>query len=284
MTSLAPSIALSSTPRPVLLGLKLPAVVDVDRTFPGLTEVEAQIERACVLRMHDIPCNRKLPVAATNYCGAYLSAGDYRQAVKLPKFMAMPGDAGWHSSAVPLSSLLAFTEGSLDKAHALIEQGVDFASAETLAPVRCGAVTTPEFVMAKPDYFPYMSPAAKAHRFKAAWDQLETEFVFATNVSSPRLGVLPLDTTHRISLARTLHRAHHLLHEKYLGDCLPRLRMVGAACRSVRANVVYGRAGAPYSFHMANIRQTILPNAGFPGEYFAALVSCPSAPTQILNM
>ncbi|KAJ9063780.1 hypothetical protein DSO57_1037364 [Entomophthora muscae] len=276
----------------VLVGLKLPAYVDlnqeVDWMLPGLgrvpsesqlKEVEAQIKQGGVLKMDYSPCSRDVTSHEVKGCSSYISAGDYRYVVKLPESNVFAGKATMHSSQVPLSSLLTFTEGDAASAGLVIAAGVEFAAVETLA--ACDVVSTPEISMGKTSYFSLYSPKLQRSEFDSNWSNLVAEFDKIYTISSPQTGPLTLSRSHHQSLMRTLSTAKNFIQAKYLGDVIPRVKIVAAGCKNVTGTAVYGSNGTQFTSHPINLKSVILDNSEFPGEYFSALLSFSAAPYRI---
>lgn len=268
-----------SAPFPTLVGLKLPAVVDVNQEVKWRTAmheapadnivslVRGQLKESGVVQLQDMPCNKSAPVSIFNYCGSYLAVGDNREAEELISLE----DHEKHSYAVPLASLLTFTEGNRTRAHALIADGVDFASVETLTPASCEVVGSTELTMER-DVANNLYTKVRLERFTSKLNLLSADMASITALESRKLGTLALSSEHRGSLARTLARAKNRLLEKHR-SCTVRLEFVCAACKSINGMAVYWKKRTKSIRHLG-VDEVILPNVGSPGEYFSVLIRC----------
>ncbi|KAJ9048451.1 hypothetical protein DSO57_1034991 [Entomophthora muscae] len=143
------------------LGTNLAPVVDLNavyiKKFPtmhqnaqkeGLDIVEYSTLESSKQRMISLPCNTSIPAAGLlNYCGSYLSAGaNLHQNINGMDIDLK--EINRHSLTIPLFNMLVISEGSEEKAHALIDQGVDFASLHKTDIYKC-------------DIFPFLSLFSK---------------------------------------------------------------------------------------------------------------------------
>lgn len=160
-----------------------------------------------------------------------------------------------------------------------MDNGVDYAALTTLSLPRCDILRSPE-VTIPPN--PALAPIEEhIYRFfLAEWDARLLEVRAITRLTSPKLGTISLADHHRQSPAHLRGRpcrrprdARAQLHRRTDAGG----RRLGPGWGPVKIRAVYGRSARPLARKTEN---AILPNAGFPAEYFAAIAQCPLPPVE----
>ncbi|KAJ9079172.1 hypothetical protein DSO57_1038173 [Entomophthora muscae] len=286
---------------PGFIGIRLPAVVDLNqefqKVFPDVKGVPSRYElsfmepetvKAGIIKMKPTFCDAKYQhMSPLMLCGS-ISAGNpinlsaetsnnteekFNKNSTEFSFPNSLNDSEKPTFKVPLLILLAYSERSLSKAREVIKSGINFGKVTNLVKPKCGIISALEYIF---DDSGAKKDSIRAHR-QALKENIK-DFISKTEslqmIGSNTLGNISLTLEHLNSISSVARMAINTVATLDSSKCLPVVKIIAAACFSSKVHAVYGKDAKVLFDDEIDIDGVILPNASVTDEYFTAIVSC----------